>query len=118
MAKLVTRKDILDLLQRWQGGELSHKAVQEWANERYGSRQWDTEDEMADLVLTELYCLHTNLITDEDIPHLRALLAVPSGQIGTASALNREHARSISLNQRRKALASDPLYAPHCKLAK
>ncbi len=118
MAKIVTRQDIRTLLNGWQSGDLGHTSVYDWANERYAGRQWETEDEIADLVLTELYTLDMNLLTAEDIPHLLKLLAVPQGQIGTAMALNRDYTRSIDLKSRRQSLAKDPLYGPHCKLAK
>lgn len=118
MVKIVTRQEIRELLQRWQKSDISHTSVQEWADERYAGRNWETEDEIADLVLTELYTLDMNLVTAEDIPHLLALLKVPQGQIGTAMALNRDYARSMDLKSRRLALAKDPLYGPHCKLAK
>jgi hypothetical protein len=118
MSKIITRQEIRELLQRWQVGDLSHKFVYDWANERYSSRRWDTEDEIVDQVLTELYSLDMNLTTAEDVPHLLNLLTIPQGQIGTAMALIREYTRSIDLKSRRLTLAKDPLYGPHCKLTK
>ena len=118
MAKITTMQEIRELLQRWQIGDLNHKSVYDWANERYASSRWDTEDEIVDHVLTELYTLDVNLTTAEDIPHLLNLLTVPQGQIGTAMSLNRDYARSIDIKSRRQSLAKDPLYGPHCKLAK
>lgn len=106
------------MLLQWQAGDITHRAVFDWANERYGSRHWDSEDEIVEQVLLELYSLDMNLTTTEDVPHLLALLEVPRGQIGTAKALQRDHARSVSLQARRAALAKDPLYGPHCKLSK
>jgi len=118
MAKIITRQEIRELLQRWQTGDIGHKFVYDWANERYSSSRWDTEDEIVDQVLTELYALDMNLITAEDIPHLLNLLNIPQGQIGTAMALNRDYSRSIDLKSRRLMLANDSLYGPHCKLVK
>jgi hypothetical protein len=118
MSKIITRREIRELLRRWQSGDFTHKFVYDWANERYASDRWDTEDEIVDLVLTELYTIDMNLITAEDIPHLLNLLEIPQGQIGIAMALNRDYARSIDLKSRRLALAKDPLYGPHCTLAK
>ena len=118
MAKVITREEIRELLQRWQAGECSHKFVYDWAGERYGSKRWDTEDEIVDQVLTELFTLDMNLTTAEDVPHLLAVLTIPQGQIGTAMALIREYTRTIDLKSRRLNLAKDPLYGPHCKLAK
>lgn len=118
MAKLLSRQDLRDLLLRWQSGDVTHRFVLDWAAERYAGKGWDTEDEIVDHVLLELYSLDMNLTTAEDVPHLLEVLAVPRGQIGTAKALQRDHARTISLQARRAALAKDPLYGPHCKLAK
>ncbi len=118
MTKIVTRQEIRELLARWQKGDLSHQSVYDWANERYDNNRWDPEDEIVDYVLRELYSLHMNLMTSEDIPHFLKLLAIPRGQIGTATALNRDYGRTINLNSRRLALAKDPLYGPFCKLAK
>jgi hypothetical protein len=118
MVKITTRQEVRKLLQRWQTGDIDHKFVYDWANERYANTHWDTEDEMVDQVLAELFTLDVNLITSEDIPHLLNLLTIPQGQIGTATALNRDYARSIDLKSRRIMLANDPLYGPHCKLAK
>ena len=118
MAKIITRQEIRELLNRWQAHEVNHGFVYDWANERYGSKRWDTEDEIVDQVLTELFTLDMNLTTAEDVPHLLNLLTVPQGQIGTAMALIREYTRTIDLKSRRTSLAKDPLYGPHCKLAK
>jgi hypothetical protein len=118
MTKLITRQEIRDLLLRWQAGEVTHGFVLAWAQDRYAGKQWDTEDEIVDQVLLELYALDMNLTMAEDVPHLLQLLIIPRGQIGTVMALHREYARSIPLQARRLALAQDPLYGPYCKLAK
>jgi hypothetical protein len=118
MPKLLARQDLRDLLLRWQAGDVDHRFVFGWASERYAGKGWDTEDEIVDQVLLELYSLDMNLTTAEDIPHLLQVLAVPRGQIGTAKALQRDYARTVALQARRVALAKDSLYGPHCKLAK
>jgi hypothetical protein len=118
MPKLLTRHDLREVLLRWQAGDVDPRFVFDWATERYAGKGWDTEDEIVDQVLLELYSLDMNLTTAEDVPHLLKLLAIPRGQIGTAKALQRDYARSVPIQARRVALAKDPLYGPHCKLAK
>ena len=118
MTKLITRQEIRKVLLRWQAGEVTHRFVFDWANDRYAGKQWNTEDEIVDQVLLELYSLNLNLTTAEDVPHLLQLLTLPRGQIGTVMALHREYTRSIPIQARRLALAKDPLYGPYCKLTK
>jgi hypothetical protein len=118
MLKLITRQDIRELLLRWHAGEVTHQAVFDWASERYSGRFWETEDEIVDQVLLELYSLNMNLTTVDDVPHFLHLLTVPRGQIGTVMALHREYTRTIPMQKRRLALAKDPFYEPYCKLVK
>jgi len=118
MTKLITRQETQDLLLRWQAGEVTHGSVFAWAKDRYAGKAWDTEDEIVDQVLLELYSLHMNLTTAEDVPHLLQLLTIPRGQIGTVMARHRDYTRSIPIQARRLALAQDPLYGPYCKLTK
>jgi len=118
MSKLITRHAIREVLLHWQAGEVASRFVLDWANERYGGKAWDTEDEIVDQVLLELYSLDMNLTTVEDVPHLLHVLTIPRGRIGSVMALHRDYARSIDIQARRLALAKDPLYGPYCKLTK
>lgn len=115
MTNIITRSEIENLLRCWQSGELTHQQVFDWANDRFATSLWDTEDEIANEVLAELDTLNINLTTTEDIPYLLQLLTIPSGQIETVLTQQKAYSKSVNIKARQVALANDSFYAPFCK---
>ncbi|SRR6266508_6375840 len=109
----VTREDLRVLLTRWQGGEISHQQVYDWANERYGLDEWDAEDEVTKEVLAHLDILDMNLITTEDVPTFLAMLE--SEDEGTALRILEAHSKSFNLEERIAKWKDDPFYGPFCR---
>jgi len=115
MPSIVTRHEVESILRRWQAGELTHQQVFVWANDRFASEQWGSEDEITNEVLAELDTLNMNLTTVDDIPHLLQVLALPNSQVESAIALQQAYASTIDIQARRVALATDTFYAPFCR---
>ena len=112
---LVTRADLRDVLTRWQQGELTHKQVYDWANERSVPDKWDFEDEVAKEILIHLDILDVDLTTTDDIPAFLAML--DSQSESDAMRILEEHSKSFNLEERIAKWKNDPFYAPFCRPA-
>jgi hypothetical protein len=108
--KIVTTADVRQILQQWLAGKLNAHEVQEWAESRFLSEEWEPESKSINCILSELDRMDMNLITVEEAPiFLNALDALnPLRIIG-------DHFASRDLMARKRALAADPMYAPFCK---
>ena len=113
---IITRDELRLLLGDWQVGRRTSAEVHDWAEMRYAVDGWDCEDDVANVVLGELDRLDMNLLTNDDVPVLQAILDLPQGQQLRATEMMESHFAGISLDARKSALASDPTYAPFCRL--
>ncbi|WLT30419.1 hypothetical protein [Geothrix sp. PMB-07] len=111
MPDLVTRQEIVELLNSWQAGKLNAQSVYDWANERYSTEHWNVEDEIVNEVLSELDILDINLITTDDIPVFLKVLALPPAQIDSAIAILKAHSLTFSIEARKQQCRKDPFYA-------
>ena len=116
MNRMVTRADLITILNGWQQGHLSAAEVHAWAEARYLPGDFDVDDEedsgsAAVEVLSRLDMLHINLMTPEDIPHYLELLRAPTGAF--AEALKRFEAQNatIDFRAREHALSTTEPYA-------
>jgi len=111
MAEVVTRQEIIDLLNSWRAGKRDAQSVYDWANERYATERWNTEDDIVNEVLSELDILDINLTTTDDIPVFLEVLALPPGQVYEATCRLKAHASTFSLEARKQQCRKDPFYA-------
>jgi hypothetical protein len=116
MTRMVTRAELITLLEEWQAGRLSATEVQEWAEQRYVPGDFEVDDNedsgsAAAEVLAQLDMLDINLITVDDIPHYLELLHSPHGTL--PEALERFDAKQavIDFKARQDALATTEPYA-------
>jgi hypothetical protein len=112
--QIVTRGDIIHVLEAWQAGTIGPRDVHEWAEERYASSNFETEDDVATEVLSNLDCLDINLTTLEDAPTFLRMLRLPHDQPQEAFALLREHSDSIDIDERMRRYATDRFYGRFC----
>jgi hypothetical protein len=102
--------DVREVLDQWIVGQLTASEVHAWAETRYLSEEWEPESEAVNFVLSELDRLDMNLLTLEDAPVFLKALQGPD----TKRVIGNHYA-SMDIEARRRALASDPLYAPFCR---
>jgi hypothetical protein len=111
MAEVVTRQEIIELLNSWRAGKLDAQYVYDWANQRYATEHWNAEDDIVNEVLSELDILDINLITTDDIPVFMEVLALPPGQVDDATVRLKDHASTFNLEARKQQCRKDPFYA-------
>lgn len=95
------------VLARWVAGELGAAEVQAWAGSVVGA------DASVREVLAELDLLAVFLLTPEDVPALRALLAAPDPAAGLDAWTRYRDA--IDLDERSRRLKRDKFYKPFCR---
>jgi len=110
MEQVVTRKELIELLNSWQVGKLNAQFVYDWANERYSTEHWEAEDDIVKEVLSELDILDINLITTDDIPVFLEVLALPPNQVDEATGRLKAHASTFNLEARKQQCRKDPFY--------
>jgi hypothetical protein len=110
--KIVTRKDLISILQRWQKGKLDSRAVQDWARERFCAFGWEPEDEVSSAVLDILDGLEANLMTAEDAPVFEKSLTIKATTEKALDMLD-QHINAIDNKKRRKSLENDEFYGPY-----
>src|SRR5262245_32146318 len=66
MNRIVTRKDLIEVLKKWQQGKIDPKQVHDWATARYSVSSWQQPDEVTNEVLSKLDMLDINLVISED----------------------------------------------------
>jgi len=111
MPQVVTRQELVVLLNSWLVGKLNAQSVYDWANERYSTEHWRAEDDIVNEVLAELDILDINLITIDDIPVFLEVLALPHDQLDEATCRLKAHASSFDLGARKQQCRKDPFYA-------
>ena len=117
---IVTRADLKELLLAWQRGEMTTRAVFEWAQEKYwpGDVEFDDMDDdsssAANEVLSALDQLPMNLILPEDVPIYVELLEATDGDFSNSYEKFRASINRIDILNRRESLTSDEFYGPYC----
>ena len=86
MAKIITRQDLIELLEKWSKGELDAENVHSWAlsiyfNDNYEKNDWEGDDSVTNEVLGHLDMLDMNFVTTDDIPALIEFLKTPLNPI-------------------------------------
>ncbi|MBI3805686.1 MAG: hypothetical protein HY282_18195 [Nitrospirae bacterium] len=114
MAQTIRRKDIQKVLIGWQKGKLTAKEVHAWAEDRYAAYNWDPEDDVVNEVLGRLDLLNMTLTTPEDIPAFLQTLSYSSDCLQQAVEYLEGYESEVDIEQRKRACAHDPLYAPFC----
>lgn len=112
MPKSVTALDIDSILVRWASNELSATDVHNWAEARFATEEWESDNEAINEVLGHLDRLDMNLVVVADVPLLRKALLAPS--IESACALIDRCYEIMPIAQRRRDCAQSSLYAPFC----
>ena len=110
MATVINRDDLRSILRDWIAGRLSSTQVHEWAEARYATHTFEAEDDVVNVVLSDLDMLDLNLRTAEDAPILLQALDYSDSQLEEACALLDRHTGSIDLDARKRMLKGDPLY--------
>lgn len=120
--KTITRKDVMQILQSWNQGEISAEAVQNWAGERYATDKydcadWESEDgfSVTSEVLAHLDMLDMNLLVQDDIPAYLEFLSAPVGDFDNGFATLKKYLESVDLEKRKRQLKEIFPYAPFCK---
>jgi hypothetical protein len=111
MPQVVTRQEIIELLNSWQAGKLDAQFVYDWANERYSTEHWSAEDDIVNEVLSELDILDINLTTTDDIPVFLEVLALPPEKVSEATGRLKAHASTFNLEARKQQCRGNPFYA-------
>jgi hypothetical protein len=122
---MITRKEIADVLLRWQAGLLTAQQVHEWAEELYFPGCLDFDDEeggecgddnsVANEVMSALDKLDMDLMLVEDVPIYLEFLETPPGQFLTGYQKCEQTLAQIDRRRRQRDLAEIALYAPFCK---
>jgi hypothetical protein len=105
---MVTRADAEAMLDRWERGEIGPLGVKHWLAEAEPGGDPLLAELLAELDLLEVY-----LLTAEDVPALRALLAATD--LDEALAGWAGHRDAIDLDARSRALKKDRFYRPFCR---
>lgn len=107
------RDSILALLDGWAAGTQTNEAVRDRAEELLEGQPEDSLDAQPDLqeALLQLSLMHHQLIVNDDIPAVRALV---EGDSPVASRLSAwyEYSNSIDLTARANQLSGNQLYEP------
>lgn len=112
MSKSVTGSDVDTILTQWASNELSAVDVHNWAEARYATSEWETDNDVTNEVLGHLDRLDMNLVVAADVPLLREALLAPS--VEDACAVIERSYVVMPISQRRKVCAQLSLYAPFC----
>jgi hypothetical protein len=121
----MSRREIIDVLHRWQAGALTAKQVHDWVQSLYfpGALDYDDEEEgenfVASDVMHALDSIDMNLIVVEDVPIHMEFLATPRGRYEDGERKWQEVLDRIytpeRMRERRRRLANDPFYASFCR---
>jgi hypothetical protein len=104
---VVGRAEVEARLADWAAGRLDAPALKTWVSSVTSS------DPAAREVLAELDLLEVSLLTPEDVPALRALLA--ADDVRAAARAFDEHKAAIDLDARSRRLKRNPFYRPFCR---
>ena len=115
MSTVITRNELRALLDEWHSGKRTSREVHDWAEARYAVHAWECEDDVTNEVLGALDVLDLNLLTRYDVPVLLAMLQLLPGQAARAAELLDAHFQEVNLDDRKKTLEGDALYAPFCR---
>ena len=107
---IIRRDEVIQILQKWLGGELSAKAVHDWAVDRHAVSSFEAEDEVVNEVLSALDMLDINLTTVQDVPALLEAVSLPVDHYDEVSKVLDHQWQSIPLDERRHICRNDPLY--------
>jgi hypothetical protein len=115
-----TREEIIEVLTKWDGGELTTEEVWKWANQRYwpGDTEyddWESDGSAANEVLCLLDNLDMNLILPADVPIHLEFLRTPPGKFEEGFAKWQTAIEGIDWKKRGKQLRKDPIYWRFCQ---
>lgn len=119
MSLVISRHDLVQLLERWQCKEIDAAVVCAWVEARWPRQDISFMDREGALsvareVLEELDLLMVHLLTPEDVPALLELLATPPAAGAAAIEHFRRYRAAIDRPARSRKLRKDPLYSPFC----
>jgi hypothetical protein len=111
------RREISDLLIRWQAGEINERDVHETAEAMWEQREWphfekSQDDSIAVEALMQLDALPSTWITVEDVPAFLEFLGTPSGKALEGWSRWMQYWDSLDFDARGKAVGNNPLYSP------
>ncbi len=109
---IVTRDAVRQVLLSWQAGHLAANDVHRWASDRYPGGA--PKDDLVVEILARLDMLDLNLMTPDDIPVLVQALDLPRARMAEAISLLEHYDTAVDIDNRKRALASDPFYARFC----
>jgi len=119
---IITRKHVIDILSKWQSGQLSASEVHNWAENKYlksgiDYEDWEDNDDesVTNEVLANLDTLDMNLVTKEDIPIFLEFLKTPNGKFKQGYKKLKDSLNTIDIVKRKEKLSNNPLYLRFCK---
>ena len=120
MTYIVTREDVVTILQQWQEGRLNAEQVHAWAEERAGNAEvgdWEgaEPESVTNEVLSSLDMLDLNLMLPADIPSYLDFLHTPPGQFATGYQAWQAALGQIDYAARKATLQAIPFYARFCQ---
>lgn len=120
MSERTTRKELVDILNKWMAGTLTANEVHKWADDRYPDVEFDDyegeeDSSVANEVMGHLDMLNMNLMTAEDIPIYLRFLQTPIGMFDQGYRQFEKETSGIDMLARSRQLKGDPLYERFCK---
>ena len=120
MRKVVSRGEVIDVLQKWLKGEVDEEELYRWAGSRYSVSDYDVEDREEDdsitnEVLGHLDMMDMNLVVKEDIPAMIEFLNTPKGKFNEGYSQWARYTKSINYKQRKEKLRHNPFYKTYCQ---
>lgn len=121
MQKVITRKELRELLTQWQQGQITAEQLNGFAGELYPNDDVDYEDwegdgenSVTNEVLAALDMMDMNLVVPEDVPAYLEFLNTPVGLFNEGYSKFRQHLQDVNIEERQKALSEIPFYKAFC----
>lgn len=117
---LITRREIIDLLQQWYQSSKGEEEVFDWVSMKLSDEPVSYDDNEADgnsaskMVMTSLAKMDNLLIVAEDAPIYIDLLQTPVGKFTQGFAQFAASIQAIDKTKRRHQLATTHFYGKYC----
>ena len=117
---LISRREIIDLLQQWYQGSKGEEEVFDWVSMKLSDEPVSYADQESDgnsaakMVMTSLAKMNSLLIVAEDVPFYIDLLQTPQGNFAMGFAQFAARIQKIDRDKRRHELAKTHFYGKYC----
>lgn len=113
----ITRKELIEILNKWENGDLTEKEIFEWASnirsaDGYDVDDWegDEENSVANEIIAYLDMMDLNLVTKDDVGAMKEFLSTPIGSFINGYNKWESYNKNININQRKNQLIDNELY--------